>query len=227
MLLIILPGSNILVAVCEDHSALATLQSTFEVSSVALAVLVGELAFALEYILFEVALVCSFEICEVVHTVPREHTVIEVTVVVAAIGPLVATLAYFLAFHVLATELDLSKLPSFFSKSMLVVVDPLAITNATLCVNEAPIAIEHIVFPIALIDAAIGFSDTTLATSFVVLELADIARTISPCKHAYSVHNLLSINFAPIDLLQSLNQLTIDLDTSCQLLHRHRLYSPL
>lgn len=174
MLLIILPSSNILVTVCKDHSALTTLQSSFEVTSVALAVLVSELAFAFEYIFFKVTLVSSFKICEVVHTVTGEHTVIEVTIVVAAIGPLIATLTYFLAFHVLTTEFDLSELPSFFTKSMLVVVNPLTVTYTTLSVYKASIAIEHIVFPITLVDAAICFRDATLSASLVVLELADI-----------------------------------------------------
>lgn len=59
MLRVVLPLANVLVSIWQNHRPISIFLSLFEVANVASAILVGKLAFALEQVLREVALVCA------------------------------------------------------------------------------------------------------------------------------------------------------------------------
>ena len=162
------------------------------------AVLESELTLTFEHVLHEVTLVGLLRLCEVVDTETGEHTVFKITFVVAAIGPLIATATQLLPLDVLATKLDLAKLPRFFPKSMLQIIEPLSVTGATLSVDDTAVPVRHVAFPVTLIDIAVCLCHAASPAHFVVLKLTDVRRSVRPCKHTYSVHDLLPIDFAPI-----------------------------
>jgi hypothetical protein len=168
-----------------------------EITVVVTTVLESELTLTFEHVLHEVALVGLLRLCEVVDTETGEHAVFKITFVVAAIGPLITTTTQLLPLDVLATKLDLAKLPSFFPKSMLQIVEPLSVTCTTLSVDDTTVAVGHVALPVTLIDIAVCLCHAASPAHFVVLKLTDVRRSVRPCQHTNSVHDLLPIDFAP------------------------------
>lgn len=75
---------------------------------------------------------CAWQDNAVPLTLTLEHTVDEVALVEAAIGPLVAAAAVFLPLVVLALEADLALLPRFGAHPVLMVVHPVTFVGAAL-----------------------------------------------------------------------------------------------
>lgn len=149
------PLPNVLVTVREVHRSVSIFLSLLEVARVCAAILIRELSFSFEEVLREGAIVGSLRLGEVVHTLTFEDAVLEVSLVEAAVGPLVPTLSIFLALHVLAFKLDLALFPGFTTESVLLVVHPIAFVRRALGVNEGTSSISHAVGPLTLVDGAI------------------------------------------------------------------------
>lgn len=124
---VVSPRANVLVSIFEDHGALAVLLALVEITSVAASIFEREFTLALENTLFQVALVGLLLLSEVVHAIAVEKPIREVALVVAAVGPVIATFTMHLALVELAAEPDLAKFPRLLSEAILEVVDPLAL----------------------------------------------------------------------------------------------------
>lgn len=197
MLHIVFPRANVLVAISEYHSPLAALEALLEITGVLPTVLVGKLAFAFKGSFIQVPLVGLLLLSEVVNAIPVEETVRKITLEVGAVRPLIATAAMHLSVHKLATKLDLPEFPRLFAKTLLKIVDPLALGGASLRVDETAVAVSHVVLPVALVDVAIGLRHAAPPAHFIVYELTNVRSSIFPSEHAYSVTHELAINHSP------------------------------
>ena len=91
-------------------------------------------------------------------TLTSENTIDKITLVKAAIGPLVATPTVFLALIVGALESYPGLVPSFSTMSMLLIIQPFAIVGRAFRIYERAPAIRHTIHPLALIDASVGLA---------------------------------------------------------------------
>ena len=212
VLKIILPLSDVFVAVRKNHCALSIFLALLEVAVVLAAVLVGQPALALEQILREAALVGALRLREVVDactqsvsnkikngrlTLALEHAVDEVALVEAAVGPLVATAAVLLALVVLALKLDLAELPCLLAVSMLVVVHPFTFVSGALGVDECSATICHAVAPLALVNASVGLNHSTEPLHLIHRELALILRAVWPDQDAQAILDFSALDKTP------------------------------
>ena len=97
VLLILVPGTPVLLLVRVGHGALALLSTADKESFVSFAVLPDLGTVAMHVCVLEFARVRFPKVCEEVSTLSLEHSVYEVALVVAAVGPLVPSLAILLA----------------------------------------------------------------------------------------------------------------------------------
>lgn len=187
VLQVVAPRANVLVSIFEHHSALAVLVALVEIARVVASVFEREFTLALENTLFQVAFVGLLLLGEVVYAVSVEKPISEVALVVAAVGPVVATAPMHLALVELAAEPDLAEFPGLLAEAILKVVDPLALGSAPLLVDKAAVAVGHVVLPVALVDVSVGLGHAALALHFVVHKLANVARAIFPGEHANTI----------------------------------------
>ena len=130
-------------------------------------------------------------------TLPLENTVHEVTLVEAAIGPLIPPTAVLLALVVLALEADLALLPRFRAHPMLMVVHPVTLIRAAFRVYENSAAIGHPVSPLALVNTPIRLYHATEALHLTLDELALVLGAVRPDKNPQPVLHLLPLDKAP------------------------------
>ena len=101
-----------------------------------------------------------------------ENAINEVSLVEAAVGPLVAPTAIFLALVVLALELDASLVPRLSPVSMLLVIQPFTVVCGAFGVDECTPAIGHAIHPLPLVDAPICLYHAAQTFHLIVHELA-------------------------------------------------------
>lgn len=114
-------------------------------------------------------------------TFTLEHAVYKVTLVVRAVLPLVAALPVFLARDIVALELDFALVPGLTSVTVLQIVRPFTFVSGALRVYKRAVAVGHAVLPLTLVGVAVSLGHAALASHLIVLELAFITGSISPC----------------------------------------------
>ena len=117
-------------------------------------------------------------------TLALKHAVDEVTLIEAAIGPLVAATTIFLALVVLSLEFYFASIPRLAAESMLLIVHPFAFIGAAFRVNECASSIGHAIEPLPLVDGAIGLDHAAQPAHLVVAELALVLRAVWPDQDA-------------------------------------------
>lgn len=126
---VVLPLADVLVAVREDHRAIAVLLTHLEVTLVHTAIFIRESTLALEQVVRERAFISALRFGKIVDTLTGEYAIDEVTFVEAAVGPLVATASVLLALIVGTLESDASLIPGFAPKTVLLIIQPFAIVG--------------------------------------------------------------------------------------------------
>jgi len=86
--------------------------------------------------------------------VPIKETVLEVTFIVAAVCPLVMTVALLFALHEFSLVARLVGVPRLHAMTLLTVVDPFTLVRVALEVTELSITMRRVILPFALIGVA-------------------------------------------------------------------------
>lgn len=81
----------------------------------------------MEVVVIEITFVSLVTICEEVGSLARKHSILKVALIIGSIDPLVSAATQFLALVKVSRVLDSTIVPSLFSVSVLLIVDPLAV----------------------------------------------------------------------------------------------------
>lgn len=181
-----------------------------KVSVVAAPIFVRQLALALEQVLREAAFVGALRLRKVVDPLPLEHAIDKIALVEAPIGPLVAPTAILFPLVVLALETDLALLPCLSPHAVLVIIHPFTVIGGSLRVDESAAAIRHAIFPLALVNAAIGLDHASEPLHLIRNELALILRAVWPDQDAKAILNWSSLNESPLALVLFWHVLTVN-----------------
>ena len=125
MFQILLPVTSVLSLVWIGHRSLTILAALLKVTNVDFAVQPDLFAEAFHVCIPELPCVSLLQVCEVVCSFAIKDAVLEVTLVVACICPLVATMAIFLALFKMPYVLRPVRFPGLHSEAILAVVFPL------------------------------------------------------------------------------------------------------
>jgi len=104
--------------------------------------------------ILELTSVLLFHVSEEVSPVPIKETVLEVTFIVAAVCPLVMTVALLFALHEFSLVARLVGVPRLHAMTLLTVVDPFTLVRVALEVTELSITMRRVILPFALIGVA-------------------------------------------------------------------------
>lgn len=198
---VVLPLTDILVAIGEGHGAVAFLFALSEVTFVGPTVLVGEPALPLEEVLGEGAFVSALGLGEIVDSLSLEHAINEVALIEASVSPLITTPSILLSLVVLAFKPDLALVPGLLSKAMLLVVHPFTFIGGAFRVDERAATIGHAIQPLTLINRTVGLDHAALPLHHVHSKLSLILGTILPDQYAQAVFDASPIYVAPLALI--------------------------
>lgn len=132
LLHIVLPCSNVFVPVCVVHRALAVLCAVFEIAIEGVTVAIRKFALALEVVVVKFTFVGLVTVCEKVNSPPREHSILEVAIIVGSVRPLVLATSNLLSLVEVASVLDTAIVPGLFAVAVLLIIDPLAVGSTAL-----------------------------------------------------------------------------------------------
>jgi len=132
LLHVVLPCADVLVPICVVHRALAVLRSVFEIAIESVTVSERKFALALEVVVVKLTFVSFVTVCEKVNAAPREHSILEVAIIVGSVRPLILTTSDLLSLMEVASVLDAAIVPGLFAVAVLLIIDPLAVRSTTL-----------------------------------------------------------------------------------------------
>lgn len=188
-------------------------------------ILESKLTLAFKYIIFKVSFISSLRFCEIVNTIARKLIIVEISFIITAIRPFVTTSSLFLSLDVLTAKLYFSVLPSFFAKTVLLVLNPFTIRSSTSSIHYTAVAVCHTILPVPLVNISIWLSHTTSTAHFIIFKLTYVLRAIWPGENTKSIHDEFSIYFTPFKLIVlNLDILTIVLKIFFLFHHQYLQY---
>jgi len=156
------PLPDVLISVCKHLSASAFDFVFSEVSIVLGAVLPGHVALSMHHVVLELALVYFLAVVEEVLAFAVELVFHEVALVDITVE-LKPALACFVAFNEVAGVNNLAELPGLSSFAVLEVFFPVAIIHRTLVVDVDAVSVSFAVFPLTPVDATVWVCHLALA----------------------------------------------------------------
>lgn len=195
------PRPDVLVAIRQSHGALAVLEPAREIPLIDAPICVLKSTFAFKDVFSKLTLVGTLTFSKEVSSPAGKFTVVEFSIIIGAVLPLVAAMPDLLSLKELAFEADLSVVPGLHAVAMLLVVLPLPITCPALRVNNAAVSVGHVVDPVTLINVTIGLDHAPAALHFVIAELADVLGSVRELEDPKAVHNFFASDLAPLSLI--------------------------
>lgn len=105
-------------------------------------------------------------------------------------------MSHLLSFLIITLESDLTIVPSFLTVTMLQIVYPFTLVNASSCIHENTLTICHIACPVALIYITICLSHASNTAHYVINKHAFILGSITPDQCTNTIFDKFSINIA-------------------------------
>jgi len=164
----------VLVPVLHGQCAAAVHQAIHEISFVLRAVLELHGTFTVESVVLKRAIVSLFARGKVIDTIAIEHTILEFSFIVGAVGVLELATARALPLVVFALVLDGTVVPGLSTIAMLQILLPLAVARAPLLIHKNSVSVCHRILPEALVDVPVLANDSALPTEVIMFELADV-----------------------------------------------------
>jgi len=171
MLHVVFPTAHILIAIRENHSALAVFLVGLEVASINSAVLEGQLALAFKLVLHKVTLVSPLTLGCVVNSVAIKLTVLKHAFVERPVGPIVLAFSLLAPLNVVAFKFYFSLAPGLFAEAVLKVIYPIPFISRALSVNKYSYAVGHVVLPLSLVDITVCLGHLSSALHLIFFEL--------------------------------------------------------
>ena len=106
--------------------------AVFEIAIEGVTVAIRKFALALEVVVVKFTFVGLVTVCEKVNSPPREHSILEVAIIVGSVRPLVLATSNLLSLVEVASVLDTAIVPGLFAVAVLLIIDPLAVGSTAL-----------------------------------------------------------------------------------------------